>query len=185
MTASGNDWRPSFVRGFFGFAGWPRGPARLFGVYLILDAASSHLAYSSAMGKVERQKRRSEKRLKRFAKYLEPGEKVIRGFPGVIPSGTGSHLNIGPRSGPGLGDGRVYLLLTDRAVVILNCWQLTVIPNGLCVRLPRETRLGPVDRRHVWAKLPGIKERGIWVSREFFDDVDRHDKSITTAPEHP
>ncbi len=83
-----------------------------------------------------------------LAPFLEPGERVKHAFRATSgPRGTRwlSVRNANSLLGAAVGLRNYVVAVTDRAVVILRTSRVRFIPipNGVIMRLPRATRLGP------------------------------------------
>lgn len=125
-----------------------------------------------------------EKLKSRTAPYLEPGEEVRQVF--MAESGAPPWLFFGILLG--LGALVVIWLMrpliiavTDRSVVVLRATRFRVAaPKELVARLPRQTRLGPVNGK-LWAKLDLAGQR-VWVHRRFFKEVQAADAPLLAPP---
>lgn len=125
-----------------------------------------------------------EKLRSRTAPYLEPGEEVRQVF--MAESGAPPWLFFGILLG--LGALVVVWLMrpliiavTDRSVVVFRATRFRVAtPKELVARLPRQTRLGPVNAK-LWAKLDLAGQR-VWVHRRFFKEVQAADEPLLAPP---
>lgn len=125
-----------------------------------------------------------EKLRSRTAPYLEPGEEVRHVF--LVESGAPPWLFFGILLG--LGALVVVWLMrpliiavTDRSVVVFRATRLRAgTPKTLIARLPRQTRLGPVNGR-LFAKLDVAGQR-VWAHRRFFKEVQAADAPLLAPP---
>ena len=110
------------------------------------------------------------KLLKRLQPFLEPDEKVesvVRAWTAV--------------PGKGSTDTGVWILVTDRSVVRIDCWLATHRPKELKLRLPRTARLlnGPLDTTRFSAVLhPHFGRTVPVVMRENFRGLAAVDQKI-------
>ena len=116
-----------------------------------------------------------EKLASRAQPFLEPGEQVQQIFPTQVGPNPWMIPAIGPIIVMLVSKIRV-IAVTDRGIVVLNSSKLSAKPTGLLQRLPRQTRLGPVEGK-VWAKINVGGERH-WVHRRFHKDAQAADAAI-------
>jgi hypothetical protein len=135
------------------------------------------------MASADKKRERAEKLLGRVGKFLEPNEpitRVIRGAAGANPGGRSSAIL-------GLLSQWLLIAFTDRNIVIVTCWPLTVRPRSFFARLPLRTRLGPVEHRDAWSVI-NLKEAfgdvDTWVPRRFYPYIDAHDKALRGTPDN-
>ncbi|MEO8694955.1 MAG: hypothetical protein ABI658_15620 [Acidimicrobiales bacterium] len=107
--------------------------------------------------------------------FLEPGEQITQ----IFPAQVGPNPWIVPAFGPIivmlLSKMRV-IAVTDRAVLVFNSSKLTPKPTALLQRLPRQTRLGPIEGK-IWGKTTIGGER-TWVHKRFHKDVQAADAAL-------
>ena len=98
---------------------------------------------------------------------LEPGEQIQEIFPARTIL----------RGGGGVAAKRWIVAATDRGIVVLSAKLFSqTTPRSVAVRLPRETRLGPVHGTMGVAELKvKVEDRPILVQRRFYPDVERAD----------
>lgn len=118
-----------------------------------------------------------EKLVERSQPHLEPGEQVRHVF--WCQTGPSPYFFI-----------LTYLIIfwikyrivvvTDRAVVVLESKKLSAKPTGKVVaRLPRNTRLGPVSG--IWSAVEVTGEK-LWVNKRFHKDIAAADAEIDGGP---
>jgi hypothetical protein len=116
-----------------------------------------------------------EKLASRTQPFLEPGEQVMQ----IFSAQTGPNPWLIPAIGPIIvlffSKMRV-IAVTDRAVLLLNSSKLSAKPTALVQRLPRQTRLGPIEGK-IWGKITVGGER-IWVHKRFHKDVQAADAAL-------
>ena len=116
-----------------------------------------------------------DKLASRTQPFLEPGEQVQQIFPAQVGPNPWMIPAIGPIIVMLISKMRV-IAVTDRAVLVLNSSKLTPKPTGLLHRLPRQTRLGPIEGK-VFAKITVAGER-TWVHRRFHKDAQAADAAL-------
>ena len=107
--------------------------------------------------------------------FLEPGEQITQIFaaqsgpnPWMIPA-------IGPIIVMFMSQMKV-IAVTDRAVLVLKSSKMSPKPTQLLQRLPRQTRLGPIEGK-LWGKITVGGER-TWVHKRFHTDVQAADAAL-------
>jgi len=100
--------------------------------------------------------------------FLESGEQITQIF----------HGQVGPTPWliPIFLNKVRIIAVTDRAVLVLDSANLTARSTALLQRLPRQTRLGPIDGK-IWGKILIGGER-IWVHKRFSKDVQAADAPL-------
>jgi len=98
---------------------------------------------------------------------LEPGEQIEEIFLGrtILPGGGG------------VGAKRWVVAATDRSIVVFYAKPFSqTTPRSVALRLPRETRLGPVKSMGVFGEL-SVRVEGLAIvtPRRFYSDVERVD----------
>ena len=116
-----------------------------------------------------------DKLASRTQPFLEPGEQVQQIFPAQVGPNPWMIPAIGPVIVMLISKIRV-IAVTDRAVLVLNSSKLTPKPTGLIHRLPRQTRLGPIEGK-IWGKTTIAGER-TWVHKRFHKDLQAADTAI-------
>ena len=116
-----------------------------------------------------------EKLASRTQPFLEPGEQVQQ----IFAAQVGPNPWIVPAFGPiivAIVSKFRVIAVTDRAVLVLKSSKLTVKPTELLHRLPRQTRLGPIEGK-IWGKITVGGER-TWVHKRFHKDVQAADAAL-------
>jgi hypothetical protein len=85
-----------------------------------------------------------DKLASRAQPFLEPGETITQIFPTQVGPNPWMIPAFGPIIVMFLSKMRV-IAVTDRAVLVFNSSKLTPKPTALLQRLPRQTRLGPIE----------------------------------------
>jgi hypothetical protein len=116
-----------------------------------------------------------EKLASRAQPFLESGEQVQQIFPAQVGPNPWMIPAIGPIIVMLISKIRV-IAVTDRAVVVFNSSKLTPKPTGVVQRLPRQTRLGPIEGK-IWGKITIGGER-TWVHKRFHKDVQAADAAL-------
>ena len=116
-----------------------------------------------------------EKLASRTQPFLEPGEQVQQIFAAQVGPNPWMIPAIGPIIVMFLSKMRV-IAVTDRAVLVLNSSKMTPKPTALLQRLPRQTRLGPIEGK-LWGKITVGGER-TWVHKRFRKDVQAADAAL-------
>ena len=116
-----------------------------------------------------------EKLASRAQPFLEPGEQITQIFPTQVGPNPWMIPAIGPIIVMFLSKMRV-IAVTDRAVLVLNSSKMSPKPTGLLQRLPRQTRLGPIDGK-IWGKATIGGERN-WVHKRFHKDLQAADAAL-------
>lgn len=107
--------------------------------------------------------------------FLEPGEQITQIFPTQVGPNPWMVPAIGPIIVMFMSKMRV-IAVTDRAVLVLNSSKLSPKPTGLLQRLPRQTRLGPIEGK-IWGKATIGGERN-WVHKRFHKDLQAADAAL-------
>jgi hypothetical protein len=116
-----------------------------------------------------------DKLASRAQPFLEPGEQVQQIFTAQVGPNPWMIPAIGPILVVFLSKIRV-IAVTDRAVLVFNSSKLTAKPTALLQRLPRQTRLGPIEGK-LWGKITVGGER-TWVHKRFHKDVQAADAAL-------
>ena len=116
-----------------------------------------------------------DKLASRTQPFLEPGEQVTQIFAGQVGPNPWMIPAIGPIIVMFMSKMRV-IAVTDRSVPVLNSSKLTPKPTALLHRLPRQTRLGPIQGK-MWGKVTIAGER-TWVHKRFHKDVQATDAAL-------